>query len=60
MAMQKTMRKANLLMRACPRCGGDLYRDVLEADVEFVCLQCGRRVDRKLLEEREPVGAPAQ
>jgi NADH pyrophosphatase NudC (nudix superfamily) len=36
-------RRANLRMRACPRCGGDLYRDQLEREDEFVCLQCGRR-----------------
>jgi hypothetical protein len=41
--MQTTIRKPNLLMRACPRCGGDLYRDLLEMDIEYVCLQCGRR-----------------
>ncbi len=41
--MQTTSRSKNLLMRACPRCGGDLYRDLLEIDEEFVCLQCGRR-----------------
>jgi len=38
-----TSRKNNLRMRACPRCGGDLYRDLLEREDEFVCLQCGRR-----------------
>jgi hypothetical protein len=41
--MQRNERKPNLLIRACPRCRGDLYRDLLENEEEFVCLQCGRR-----------------
>ena len=41
--MQKAAPKKNMMMRACPRCGGDLYRDMLEVEEEFVCLQCGRR-----------------
>jgi len=40
----------NLLVHACERCGGDLYRDVLDEDgedeVSYVCLQCGRRRSR--------------
>lgn len=58
-AMQRTIRKPNLLMRACPRCGGDLYRDMLESGVEFVCLQCGRRADKSLIQARsEPAQTP--
>jgi hypothetical protein len=38
--MLDTTRK--LLMRACPRCRGDLIRDRHEGD--FGCLQCGRRI----------------
>jgi DNA-directed RNA polymerase subunit RPC12/RpoP len=41
--MRPTVSKPNLLVAACPRCRGDLYRDMLETDVEYVCLQCGRR-----------------
>ena len=41
---------ANLLVHACERCGGDLYRDPLDDDgdneVSYVCLQCGRRRSR--------------
>jgi uncharacterized protein (DUF983 family) len=31
----------NLLLHACPRCGGDLLRDAYEQDV-YDCLQCAR------------------
>jgi hypothetical protein len=46
-------RKPKLMMRACRRCGGDLHLDMMETDVEYVCLQCGRR----LMEEkpRKPI-----
>ena len=37
-------RKPKLLMRGCQHCGGDLHRDMLETDIEYVCLQCGRRL----------------
>jgi hypothetical protein len=49
-----TMRRANsaLLVRSCERCGGDLYRDVLEdirdEEEEYVCLQCGGRMTRSV------------
>jgi uncharacterized protein YbaR (Trm112 family) len=36
--MQKRNRR--LLIRACPRCKGDLICDIY--DEEFACLQCGR------------------
>ena len=38
--MTKTERK--ILLRACPRCEGDLFPDQYEE--EFACLQCGRRI----------------
>ena len=41
MTTTKTQRK--LMLRACPRCGGDLLHDDYED--EFTCLQCGRRAD---------------
>lgn len=41
MTTMKAQRK--LVMRACPRCHGDLLRDDYEE--EFVCIQCGRRTD---------------
>ncbi|HXH21988.1 MAG TPA: hypothetical protein VNN10_08155 [Dehalococcoidia bacterium] len=53
--MQSTVRRPNLLMRACPRCGGDLYRDLLETDEEFVCLQCGRRAGRTPIDAAQRV-----
>ncbi len=40
-----------IIIRACRRCGGDLYRDMLETDDEFVCLQCGLRTYRSQLPE---------
>jgi predicted RNA-binding Zn-ribbon protein involved in translation (DUF1610 family) len=49
-----TMRRTNsaILVHSCSRCGGDLYRDVLEdirdQEEEFVCLQCGRRTTRSV------------
>jgi hypothetical protein len=46
----KTQRK--LLMRACPRCHGDLLHDDYED--EYTCLQCGRRAD---LSAGQPVAA---
>jgi hypothetical protein len=41
MNTMKSQRK--LMMRACPRCHGDLLHD--EYEDEFRCLQCGRRAD---------------
>jgi uncharacterized protein (DUF983 family) len=38
---KKTLRNARIMLRACPRCGGDLFPDEFEED--FACLQCGRR-----------------
>ena len=35
-----TMKRQKLMLRACPRCQGDLLFDSYEED--FVCLQCGR------------------
>ena len=48
MTTMKTNRK--LMLRACPRCRGDLMHDDYEDD--FVCLQCGRRAN---LSEGQPV-----
>ena len=36
------MKKSRIILRACPRCQGDLFPDSYEED--FACLQCGRRV----------------
>jgi hypothetical protein len=36
------MKKSRILLRACPRCHGDLFPDDYEED--FACLQCGRRI----------------
>lgn len=40
--MKKTLRNAKIVLRACPRCHGDLFPDEYEED--FACLQCGRRL----------------
>jgi hypothetical protein len=37
------MTKTRIMLRACPRCHGDLFPDDYEED--FACLQCGRRFD---------------
>ena len=40
--MKKTTRRnSKIVLRACPRCEGDLFPDEYEED--FACLQCGRR-----------------
>ena len=39
--MKRTLRHAKIVLRACPRCNGDLFPDEYEED--FACLQCGRR-----------------
>ena len=52
MNTMKTQRK--LVMRACPRCHGDLLHD--EYEDEFRCLQCGRRAD--LTSAQPPATAP--
>lgn len=47
--MTKATQRSSILMRACPRCSGSLYLDLLEQDEEYVCLQCGRRALREQL-----------
>jgi hypothetical protein len=43
-----------LLLRACPRCHGDLFPDIEEDDI-FACLQCGRRIpEAQLLAATSP------
>jgi uncharacterized Zn finger protein (UPF0148 family) len=42
-------KKETILLHSCPRCRGDLFRDVF--DDELVCLQCGRRTTVARLEE---------
>jgi uncharacterized protein (DUF983 family) len=44
--MPKVSTGAKIMFRSCPRCNGDLYIDMLEIEEEFVCIQCGRRMDR--------------
>jgi hypothetical protein len=39
--MKNKLRNAKIMLRACPRCQGDLFPDEYEED--FACLQCGRR-----------------
>ena len=49
-------RTTKIMLRACPRCHGDLFPDEYEED--FACLQCGRRFTPAVLVEltanREP------
>ena len=53
-SMMQTMdRKPKLIMRGCPRCGGDLHRDMMETDIEYACLQCGRRLTEE--KPRKPI-----
>lgn len=33
-----------ILLRACPRCSGDLIREELLGEAELACLQCGYRL----------------
>jgi len=34
-----------LILKGCPRCGGDLFPEMTEAgEPTFLCLQCGRTV----------------
>src|SRR2546421_8959490 len=53
-----TTRRANagIIVHGCARCGGDLYRDILEDirdyEEEYVCLQCGRRTTRSVASGR--------
>lgn len=42
MKTRKNRRDTKILLRACPRCQGDLFPDMDEED--FACLQCGRRI----------------
>jgi hypothetical protein len=59
----KTMTRRNhkLLLRACPRCQGDLFPDLEEQDL-LACLQCGRRIPEaqlNALTQPEPALTPA-
>jgi len=36
-----------ILLKACPRCRGDLVIERLPGETEFVCLQCGYRTEVK-------------
>lgn len=61
--MKKKVRNAKIVLRACPRCQGDLFPDEYEED--FACLQCGRRLSNSAVrdimalreESKELVGA---
>lgn len=51
------------LLKACPKCGGDIYPErTMNGDISLVCLQCGyelRGVEREkalaLVREARPV-----
>ena len=52
------MKKTRIMLRACPRCQGDLFPDTHEED--FACLQCGRRFDTaQVLRQSTVVNAEA-
>lgn len=38
----------SFLLRQCPKCSGDLVYDI--DDAEYSCLQCGKRVNQKIIE----------
>ncbi|OGT27923.1 MAG: hypothetical protein A2Z17_04080 [Gammaproteobacteria bacterium RBG_16_66_13] len=47
-----------LRLKGCPRCGGDLY---LHSDLDgpfWLCLQCGRATDAKLVGALTPALVP--
>ncbi len=39
-------------LRSCPRCQGDLYRDIYAKEDDLVCLQCGRSYSHAALVDR--------
>jgi hypothetical protein len=39
-------------LKACEKCSGDMHFDLLVE--EYVCLQCGRSVDRLPTDQTEP------
>jgi uncharacterized protein YbaR (Trm112 family) len=43
-----TKQTNKLLLRACPRCHGDLFPDSEDEDL-LACLQCGRRIPESQL-----------
>jgi hypothetical protein len=51
-----TWRATSWTLSACPDCGGDLYRDVLDDDV-LTCLQCARIFDASQSARIEGTGA---
>jgi hypothetical protein len=56
-----TKRTSKLLLRACPRCQGDLFPDLEDEDF-LACLQCGRRIPETqltLIATPRPQLAPA-
>ena len=52
--MTKTTKR--LLLRACPRCHGDLFPDNEDEDL-LACLQCGRRIPEAQLSAAATVPA---
>ncbi len=40
------------LLKSCPRCQGDLYRDIYAKEGDLVCLQCGRSYSHAALVDR--------
>lgn len=56
--MKKTLRNTKIVLRACPRCHGDLFPDEYEED--FACLQCGRRYGIAAVREIEAARETAE
>ena len=41
-------------LKACTKCGGDLYEQALLGEKEIVCLQCGRSVYMTVMKNTTP------
>jgi len=47
-------------IKSCPRCRGDMMLEEYLGESEFVCLQCGYRLDAPELRKPSYVIAPAK
>ena len=49
-------KNSKLILKACPRCSGDLFPNEYEEDL--VCLQCGRSISVAQILAQRPALAP--
>jgi DNA-directed RNA polymerase subunit RPC12/RpoP len=56
--MTQSKLHGRIMLRACPRCRGDLFPELEEKDL-FACLQCGRRIAAEQISAPEPALVPA-